>query len=233
MTAFSDGMKKAGIDTDAAELYVAGAEALSKYKTEAKALPLLVAFVLKNRGALNALCREKLASIAVDMAAKSGSGQMATVQKDQLGSAAPASEPMPGEGQDGVAQRGREINADARQPLASGEGQWPNVREDPAAPAPPAREPSATDIVAMREAADITYFQMIRLRSKLWSTYRFQDLKNVRSTNLRENLVVNDVIDYGRTHRIKEDSLVMFGVPVAEMKKIIKRAETSIHTKAQ
>src|SRR5260370_4227544 len=128
MTAFSDGMKKAGIDTDAAELYVAGAEALSKYKTEAKALPLLVAFVLKNRGALNALCREKLASIAVDMAAKIGSGQMATVQKAHFGSAAPASEPMPGAGPRGVARRGREINADARQPLASREGQSPNGR---------------------------------------------------------------------------------------------------------
>lgn len=95
---------------------------------------------------------------------------------------------------------------------------------------PPAREPSRTDLDAMKEAGELTYFQMIKLRSRAWSIYRYKDLKNVRSLNMQENMIINDVIDWGRMNRKKDDDLVSLTMPAVEMKKIVRRAQSAIQT---
>lgn len=111
--------------------------------------------------------------------------------------------------------------------IASGEART-RLPEKASTGAPPAREPSAADLASMNEAADRTYFQMITLRARAWTTYRFKDLRNVRALNMRENMIINDVIDWGRKNRVADDKFVHLHMPVKEMRGIVDRAKGAI-----
>ncbi len=158
-------------------------------------------------------------------------GQVRGVHQDQKKTADGL--PIVEGGQGLVVQQDHYQHASFRGPIASGNDQTKYVREDQSPAVPPAREPSTADIEALKESGDFAYFQMIKLRSRAWTTYRYSHLKNVRSLNIKENMVINDVIDWGRMHRIREDDLVHLTMPANEMKKIVRRAQTAVHAKAE
>jgi hypothetical protein len=159
-------------------------------------------------------------------------GQRLCVHKDPL-ALADIRNPTPGEGQSESVHQDHGANASAGQPVASRKGHSHGGHQALGKVAAPAREPSAADIEALKESGDFSYFQMINLRKKAWSTYRYGQLKNVRSLNMQENLVINDVIDWGRKNKVKEDNLVSLTMPASEMKKIIQHAKNAIPSKAE
>jgi hypothetical protein len=159
-------------------------------------------------------------------------GHRRRVHQDQH-QAADIRNPTPGEGHSGHVQQDQRTLAPAGQPIASGKGHVRHAQQGHAPPAHPAREPSAADIEALKESGDFHYFQMINLRKKAWSTYRYSQLKNVRSLNMQENMVINEVIDWGRKNKVKEDDLVSLTMPASEMKKIIHGAKNAIPSKAE
>lgn len=139
----------------------------------------------------------------------------------------PAREPVSpilDEGQWSGAHEGHRRVADVQNPIASGTINH-GLPAKAMMPVSPTRDPTESDLAAMERAADVAFWQVQRLRNKAWTSYRFCDLAKVRTMNTKENMLINEVIDYGRKNRISDTKLVYLNLPAREARAMMKKID--------